>query len=1078
LTQLDSSGIKISVHALITSTQTMKIINNLRRMALLSGALLVGASAAFAQSTTSAISGVVLSETGAPIAGANVSVTHEPTGSVVRAVSRSNGTFTLQNLRPGGPYTARSSAQGFRPAALEGFSLALDQVTDVTLVMRSAVEELLELDEFVAQGLGSGLFSSARTGVGTNITSRDIETTPTADRSLLSIARLDPRITYNADPQDQAISASGASNRYNSIQIDGVNAGDPFGLTANNAAARRNVIPLEAVEAVSISTSPFALRNAGFTGAQVNAVTRSGTNQFSGVVYMTYRDENFAGDKIDGVDSPIPPFEELTLGFAIGGPIIQDKLFFFVAYERVREDNVAPSTRFLPTPEALGRITAAASALGVNPGEFAGAGTGTAKLEDDNILIKIDWNITENHRATFRYNTVDSVSPAFSNINPTSSIFSTHFWAQEIENTSYVGQLFSTWSDRLSTEISVSYSEYASAPTFAQRLPMVEIFNVPLVGSTQPGRVTFGTERSRHFNRLEVDTFNIEAIASLELNERNTLDVGIQFDTSDVFNAFVQDFLGRYRFSSIDTFENAGNAGWGVVTGGGQADIYNLQFENPGVNPAAEFTERNTGVFIQNTYRPNTNFTLTGGVRIDIPSFGDAPDFNQTLFDAFGERNDRTFDGNYVLQPRLGFNYIIDGERTTQFRGGIGLFYGRMPRVWMSNSYSNTGFNFQSLELRGGAVPAFSGDPDGQFEGQAAARAQQVAFLGEDFKLPTSWKAVLGVDHEVGVFDLVLSLEAEFTRVENDVFFENINLRSVGTLPDGRTRYQGVNDARFTNRLIKLTNTSLGGSQSYTVSLERPRQEDGWFARMSYVYTEATEAQFGTSSVAASNWNNRAVFNQDEQVRSRAELEIRNRLLGILQKDFEFAEGWLTRIGLIYEGRSGLPYSLVVNGDINGDTVNGNDLLFVPNRGGDNRVRFDSAATEQLFFQMVDRLGLQEGAPVARAGQRYPWVNRFDLSITQNVPLPGWRHNLEVGFDILNVGNLLNSSWGLVEGSNQFFLKRETAVTAAFDAANNQLVYSNVNQQLAAGEFNVATGRGEPSPSRRWTALLSVRYRF
>lgn len=1046
----------------------MKLTNlKLRRLGLIAFALCAGAATVFSQATTSGINGLVLSETGAPVADATVSIVHEPSGTTSRVVTRGNGSFSLRNLRPGGPYTVRASASGFRPGQVEQVSLALDQNTDVTVILQARVDELMELDEFVSEGVGTQIFSSARTGMGTQISSREVERTASADRSLLSIARLDPRITFN--PDNQSISASGTNNRYNSIQIDGVSANDPFGLTANNTAARRNVIPLEAVEAVTVGTSPFSARNTGFTGAQVNAVTKSGGNEFSGTLYLTYRDQGFEGNKLDGQDFRRADFEELTLGFVLSGPIIENKLFFLVAYERVREDRVAPSTTFLPTDEALATIQNTFASLGYDAGAFAGAGGGTSQLDDDNILVKIDWNINDDHRASFRFNTVDSTNPSFSNVTFRNSVFDSHRWAQEIENTSYVAQLFSSWTDRISTELSVSYSEYTSQPVFDRRLPMVQIRNVPLQGTTQTGWVTAGTERSRHFNRLEVDTFTIEAIANLELNDTNELELGVQFETADVFNAFVQDFLGRYQFSSVENFANAGTAGWGTSN----QDLFAFQFENPGVNPAAEYTERNLGVYAQNTWRPSQNFTLTYGARIDVPSFGNDPQFNQNLLNSFGQRNDVTYGENYVIQPRVGFNYIVDGERTTQFRGGLGLFYGRMPRVWMSNSYSNTGFNFSNVTLTGPNVPALVADPDNQPRGEPAARAQQVAFIADDFNLPTTWKGVIAVDHETGIFDTILTLEAEFTRNENDIFYENLNIQEVGTLPDGRTRYEGLVDRQFTNRLMRLTNNSVGGSQSYTISVERPRDESGWFGRFSYVYTEATDGGFGTSSVAASNWNSRPTFNQDEIVSGRSSLEIRDRILAVVTKDFEYAEGFRTSFGLIYEGRSGLPFNFRVNGDINGDTVSNNDLLFVPNRGGDNRVRFADAQTEELFFQLVDRFGLQEGAATPRNIGRYPFVHRFDLNITQEVPLPGWRHRAEIALDIINVGNLLNDSWGLVRGSNSFFTNYETVVDATFDEASNQLVYSNINEQLAAGDFNVVT-----STASRWSALLSVRYRF
>lgn len=1033
--------------------------------------------------TTGNMTGRVVDDTGAPVANAAVAVTHLPTGSRINTTTRSNGTFNARSLRAGGPYVVEAEAPGFARSVQRDIFIGLDRAFEVTMVLQA--DEVIELDEFVVTGSQfDDIFSAGRMGAASLISSRDLENTPVGDRTLNSVLRLDPRIIYNRNPFDQAISAGGLSNRYNQIQIDGVSANDPFGLNSNNTAAERNVVPLDAIEAVMVSTSPFDARQGGFTGATVNAVTRSGSNQFRGSVYFLYRDQNLARTNLkirDDQTSPVPDFKERTMGFTLGGPILQDRLWFFLSYERVREDRNpptlnAPSAAQLFEEGVLARITAQANALGINLG---GDADPDSQFRDDNILLRLDWQINQDHRLVFRYNDVQSERPTFPGYGGNNYSFQSHWYSQDIENTSYIMQLLSTWSDVFSTEVSISYNEYFSAPVFDLRQPQVVVQRVPLRGSNQTGNVSMGAERSRHFNRLEVDTWTVDLFGSYEINLNNTLTFGYQLTRADVFNAFVQDFLGTYTFRTPEDFELAGVGGWR-----GQ---FAKTFENPGVSAAAEFRESNHGLFVQNTYRPNTALTLTFGLRTDIPQVSPQPALNPAFQSAFGFANNETFSGNYVIQPRFGFNLRLDEEGTQQLRGGVGLFYGGLPRVWVSNSYSNTGLNFGTISLnRNQDVPAaldtpvFSNDPDNQPQLDPSALAARVAFIDPDFELPSRWKGVLAYD--IRVNNLVFSLEGEFTQVNKDILNREINLapdpvRSVAF--DGREIFQAGRviqpgfDRTYTTL---LTNTNKGSSRNLSFTVERPRQEDGWYWRAAYINGRVREVQYGTSSVARSNWANRMILNQGEDIVSRGELEIRHRFIGIVQKDFQWSEAHRSTISLIYDGRSGLPFSFRASNDVNRDGISNNDLIFIPELG-DPRVRFATPQDEATFNQLVDAWGLERGRVAPAGAGRYPFVHQFDLSLKHEIQLPGWRHRLELGLDILNVGNLLNSSWGLIKGSNSFFVKSESVAQAVYDPVTDTYTYSSVNERLANKDFATAAGRGEPNPSR-WTGMLSVRYRF
>jgi len=1042
--------------------------------------------------TTSPLTGLVAGADGQAIAGANVVVTHVPTGSVYTATTRADGTFVLRGLRPGGPYVVAATRTGMTPTEVREVYLDIDSGAYVPVRMEGEGVVTLERFEVTASATES-LFDTVKTGSGSYLTNDDISNLPAGDRSINALARMDPRISYNRDPFDRGISVSGLSNRFNSIQVDGVSASDPFGLNANNTAAERNVIPVNSLEALSVDTSPYNSRNAGFVGARINAITKSGTNQFKGSIYYTYRGrsvngQDMVGIDLDGFTYSLNDFSEETLGAELGGPIIPNKLFFYVTYEKVDEVRVPPSPTRRVDDATVTQITNALTSLGFKPGN-PNPPSGN-ELTDDNILVKLDWQVNANHRAILRYNNVESSRPTFPGFGTGGAqnnfSYDSHWYDQSTKNESYIGQLISRWSDRLNTELSVSRSTYDSMPMNNTRQPNVLVRNVPVAGSTT-AFINAGTEISRHSNILKVETDTVELFGTYELNDQHTLQAGFQYDLADIYNLFVQRSLGSYEFENLAQLLAVAANNNGTV----QYRLFSYNQIIPGVNPAAEFAESNLGFFVNDEWRLRHNLTINAGFRIDIPGLPDAVPFNQSFQTTFGMRNDHTYDGDKVFQPRVGFNWQPETKRKTVVRGGAGLFYGRAPRVWISNSYSNTGANFRSYTAgtSGGGLqaPAVSANPDAQPVTASVPPSQQVAFIAPDFQLPSRWKTNLAIEHAIGFWDLKAAVEYEKTLVNKDIFYSNINLAQTGTGPDGRAMYFNAYAASssgtrlvstaFTNRIIMLGNTDEGGTDSFTFSLERPRTKDGWYWRAAYVNTRATEVLFGTSSVAASNWNNRSVFNTNAPESKRSELEIRDKVMFNLTKEFEFVKSHKTTFSLFYEGRSGYPYSLVFNSDANGDGLTNNDLIYVPTMN-DPKVRFATTADRENFTKIINRFGLTEGQPVKASSETYPWVNQFDFGIKQTIKLPGWRHRLVLGLDILNVGNLLNDEWGLIRGSNQFFRKFETVANVAYDGVNNQYVYSNVSANLANDvPFAPSLGRGEPAASR-WSALLTARYEF
>jgi len=1058
--------------------------------------------------TTSSLTGSVVSQKGEKLAKAELTITHQPTGTTYKVSSREDGSFQLNGLRPGGPYTIVVTSEGGRPVEMNEVYLEIDRGADIKVEVPASDVTMLERFVVTSDAMDQ-VFNTDQAGSVTHVSAKQIDDMPAGDRSINALARIDPRITYNRDPQDRAISVSGLSNRYNLIQVDGVNASDPFGLNANNTAAERNVIPVDALESLAINTAPYNARNAGFVGAQINAVTKSGTNEFKGSAYYNYRaangeifgqDYRFVGEWMDDKNYPLTNYTERTFGATLGGPLIKNKLWFYISWEKVNEDRVAPKPTAAIADATLQQIIAKAKELGFAPGE-ATPPSGN-KLKDDNVIVKLDWQINSQHRASLRYNEVSSSRPTFPNFGSGSSqnnfSFDSAWYDQVISNKALIGQLISTWSDDLSTELSISRSKYHSEPKNATRQPYVEIRRVPVPNTTNTSYITFGTENSRHFNILDTETDTAELLGTYRLGNKHTLQSGVQVERSDVFNAFVQNTLGYYRYNSLEDFLNK------AATGGayGGDNSYTLHKFNDGVDPAATFTESNVGLFINDRWKPFSSLAIDMGVRADMAVLPDEVPYNGLFEQTFKERNDNTYNGKKIAQPRVGFTWTPDTKLRTTVRGGAGLFYGRAPRVWISNSFSNTGLNYTAYTAgnsASNAMPAISANPDAQPTTGSTSATQQVAYMANDFSLPSRWKGNLAIDRELGFWDLKATAEYEVTYVRDDVFYTNVNLDQSGTGPDGRALYwdkanavtinattgavsqssQGTRlvSSKFTNRIIRLGNTDEGSTKSLMFSLERPRKSDGWYWRASWVKTDADEVLFGTSSVAASNWNNRSVFNTNEQELSTATLEVKDKITLNITKDLEAFKGYKTTIGMFYEGRSGYPYSFAFTGDANGDSQTGNDLLYVPVRGDTSKVKFATAADEANFYAIVDRFGLQQGAAVKANDHRYPWVNQFDVSLKQEVKLPGWKHRLVLGVDILNIGNLLNSKWGVIRGSNQYFVRRESVATVNYDGVNKQYVYSKVSTDLATNSYNPALGRGEPAATR-WTMLFTAKYEF
>jgi len=1045
----------------------------------------LAAAPAFAQSTSAGVGGQVFGADGQPVVGADVTIVHTESGTVSRVTTDASGRYTARGLRVGGPYSITINKAGAGTTSQEDVYLPLNQVATVNAQLNNDVTTLESVQAVAVAG--SEIFSAEKMGTGTNVSQEQIDALPSASRNIQDYIRLDPRISQ-ISKSDGAISAGGQNSRFNVIRIDGVSSSDPFGLESNNMPTERQPVSMDAIEEINIDLANYDTTISGGTGAVVNAVTKSGTNEFHGTAYYNLRDgdwvrEDLQGEEFNGFD------EEETYGFTLGGPIMKDKLFFFANYEQFTR--AAPGTSLAGTPYGRGEITdddiarvqAAAQGYGFDAGGLIPPASSETDIEE--YALKLDWNINENHRAALRYSKLEQVVPKLPGIGNSSIALSSYWYDQNKTFESLVGEIFSNWTDDFSTEFKVSRRDYTSEAATNGSLPSISID----VGEQS---INLGTERNRHANLVETEQLNLFGAATWYVGD-HAFKFGFDHEDNDILNFYGRDINGAYEFDSIDDFEAGTPSRYQVRAprpGGSYADI-----------PAA-YNFKNTGVFIQDDWAVNYNLSLMFGVRVDMPEFGDSPIYNARIEEIYGLDNTVTAD-EQLVQPRFGFNYTFDTERSTQLRGGVGLFQGGNPNVWLAGPFQNTGLNFDSYDFRGDDAPAFDPTVPPTVAGDAGTPLITADIMEPGLALPSIWKANLAIDHELPWYGVVASAELLLTKNKDALWFDRVDVGSPTYYgQDGRAIYWNAagldpaNAGRFgmdaglngasdrankhpdVNQAIVIRNTNKGSARQLTVSLSKPMVEN-WGWTLGYTYTDATEFSPATSSQNSSNWGNTMVFNTNEPVGYNSRYAIRDRFTGVLtwQKDL-FGDN-TTSVGLFYEGRSGRPYSYIYYNDINGDSAETNDLFYVPAGPGDV-MWTGGAEMEQAFFEWMEANAPELQAyrgQVAPANEfRAGWTNTFDVRVSQEIPAFFEGHKAEIALDIMNVGNLLNEDWGLIEDYG-FYSTRRVANYAGIDPATGKYIY-NFSGSTDNAEIQETNGDGINTGVSRWSAMLSFKYKF
>ncbi len=1065
--------------------------------------------------TTSSIDGKVTDLSSEPLPGASILATHIPSGTTYGAATDFNGFYRISGMRTGGPYKIAITYIGFNDDIKENVFLSLGQTERISSKMAEATTAL---DEIVITASGEGIFSSNKTGTSTNISQRDISTIPAAARSIADFVRITPQAQLSEGNDGFSISFAGQNNRYNAIYIDGAVNNDVFGLAGsgtNGGQTGVNPFSVDAIEAFQVNIAPFDVRQSGFSGGSVNAITRSGSNSFEGSAYAFTRSESLAGETppelVTNGNSreKLDEFNALTYGVRIGGPIVTNKLFFFVNYERQDDET--------PQPFDLGNYGGRASqqqldnlldflqnGFGYNPGGFA---NNTRTLESDKITAKIDWNIDANHKLSLRHGYVkaENLEARSSGSSSIGFLNGSEFFTTATNSTAL--ELNSRFGNKFSNNLIITYTGVRD-----DRDPAGEPFpTVDIQDGT--GTISFGSEPFSTANLLNQDIINL--INNFEIySGGHTITLGTNLEWASAKNLFFAFNYGDYTFQ--DQFDANGNlisTGLDQFLSGQDADIYQHGYSLVGdgsvgdqSSGSADFKTFQAGFYVQDEVSITDNFKASIGARIDIPFYEDGTineDFNTRTIpllqaagkDLKGAQVGKSISSIPHFSPRLGFNWDINGKKSTQIRGGLGVFTSRLPLVWPGGTYNNNGvtggFNFISNQP---FEPNINSQTENPLPGSGGLGGN-IDLIADDFKLPQVIKYNLAVDQKLPFWNLVASADFLYTDVIQDIFYQNLNIRGpVGFLngSDNRPFYNRRDLIDGTYQGIYLaSNTGEGNAANLTFSLRKPIS-NGFAGQVAYTYGKSNKIFEGTSSQNSSQWRNIVTVNgkNASPPLTESSFSLGHRISGNASYSLEYGGqyGGKTTIGIFYEGLEGQPYSWVYaeGRDLLNDDSRDNALIYVPsNQQEINLVNLtDSqgnliATPEQQwtalnsFIENDGYLSTRRGTYAERFAARTPWSHIVDLKLIQDffLKIGERRHTLQFSVDILNFTNLLNKDWGVrrfVGGNGE-----AAVLTTAVGGPDPAFTF---DPTAVIQDFEEVDDSG--IQSSRWQMQLGLRYIF
>ena len=1057
--------------------------------------LFVAFFSAEAQVTTANMNGAVVDDQGEALLGANIVAEHTPTGTIYGAITNEDGLYRILNMRVGGPYTVKVTYIGFKEQVIDDVFLTLGKTfsLDVKLITESQA-----LDEVVVISDRGGTFGSDRTGSETSVGRRELTKLPTISRSAEDFTRLEP--SASSPSGDGGLSFGGRNDQYNNFSLDGAIFSNPFGLDAPTPGGQTNAQPisLDAIEQIQVSLAPYDVTLSGFTGASVNAVTKSGSNEFHGSVYGFYRNESLTGGRIKGEDVIRPDLNQNQYGVSIGGPIVKNKLFFFANFEAATRDDLG-SDGFVPNTGSgsinesrvlesdLIAVQSALSELGYDTGRYQGF---TYAAESTKGILKLDWNISDNHRLAAIYNflSASQEKPA----HPTAlGVRGPSFQTLQFENSGYEInnniqsvqlELNSTFGDKATNKLQVGYTHFDDF-----RNPLsAPAPSILIEGGDRSNYIVAGHEPFSINNRLDQKVYQITNNFNYFLGN-HTLTAGLSFEKFEFDNSFNLGIYGgtfgfpigeEFRnFANVQEFlDNAQPGGLidGLITGAEATFAANNQLADgtPGGWALAETNVGQFAFYLQDDWNITEDFKLTYGVRFDKPLYFDTED---KIIENI-ERKGGTFpDGPYqpgieyfdpetgqatnldsttlpsdsfLISPRVGFNWDVNGESRTQIRGGSGVFTGRFPFVWLGNQVQATDFFFYQIV-----------DPD--------------------FKWPQVWRTNIGADHR---FDsgLILTADVSYTKDMNAAHVQNWGLREPsGNLQGVDNREVYLPEDRVLNEFGGPTNayvfTNSDKGRIWNLSFKGQKTWDnGLYTMLAYNYLNAQDVNSIEAEITGDAFDfNPNLGNANDDVLAFSKYGDTHRFIGVGSKQFTYGnDKWATTVSSFFEYAQGGRFNYTYGGNINNDSsFQNNDLLYIPTADEVQQMQFSGDGQAEAFEQFIqqdDYMSENRGSYFDRYGALSPWRSRWDVKLLQdyNFKVGGDKtHTVQFSIDILNFGNLLNSNWGVVQQPNT-----PNPISVSVDE-NNVPTYT-FNSQFA-NSFGF-----DASLLSRWQMQFGLRYIF
>jgi hypothetical protein len=1058
--------------------------------------------AGFAQETTSAMRVTVLGPDANPVAGVPVTITDTRTGSARTSPSNASGIVFARGLSVGGPYTVRVDSEGYAPQTITEIDLRLGDTYSLVLQLGSDVmEEVIVTAELLGTGEQLALGPASVFGL------EDLQDMPHINRDLRDVIQNDPRLYIDPAFAGGAVQCAGANPRFNSLTVDGVRMNDLFGLNSNGYPTERQPFSYDSIEQVAVELSPFDVVYGQFTACNINAVTKKGSNEWFGSAFFDYTNDDMKGDSLQGEPIDLGDFDEKRYGATLGGAILKDKLFFFLAYEKLEGANIfdrVSSDSAVSGRRVRGVTDAQLSEIAQIARDIYGYQVGdevrSLPVEDEKITVKLDWDINENHRASYTYNYNDGFNWAESDGDDDEYEFSDHYYERGAELQSHTGSLFSSWTDNFSTEFRVSFLDLDNRQISRSGVRDQGVFGEVRIetwndddgdGRFSRANVYLGTDDSRQANKLDYESVNIKLAGYYELGN-HLITGGFEQDDLDVFNLFIQHVDTENRFDEECGSDNP-NGCIDAFREGRPDDIY---FDYPtsyNINDgAAEWGYKINTAYLQDEWITlGGDLTLVFGVRYDWYSTSDEPTYNPNFFDRRGYPNNLTVDGEDLFQPRFGFNWSWRPD--VSIRGGIGLYSGGNPNVWLSNNYSGDGiriarlrertierdppppencglgrdFSLFDIPLNGGGNPIYD-VPQCLFDAVGAADPNfGVNALDPGFKIPKNWKYNLGVTWNINS-DYTLNADLLYTKGEDSALIISDSMVQTGTAPDGRPVYT---ETRAFNQDFVLTNVTGSDARSLQASINLSAFYDNGFNwSVGYAYTDSEDVNPMTSSVAFSNFVNVAVDDPNGPTRATSNYNIPHR--------FTFRVGYSaywwgdnrTNFTLVGASREGRPFSYTFaqdDGDAFGDLLDNRHLLYVPDGANDPLVTFLDSFDQTAFFAALDETGLSKygGSIAPRNAFNSDWWTYYDLRIEQEFPAFAQGHKLAGWIVINNLCNLLNDEWCVLKEAS--FPRRQAIVDMEIE--DGRYVFE---------EFIEPSGQGRVTDPSLWEVRIGLTYRF